>query len=286
MIIGGPSKSFKTWTQLDLALSVATGSAFWDLETRQTRVLFCNLEIQTPFFWRRVDAICRAKDIGRPADLEAWNLRGFSAPAEILIPKIITRMEQKEYGLIILDPVYKILGDRDENKAGDIADLLNRLETLAVQTGAAVVFGAHFAKGNASQKEAIDRVSGSGSFARDPDSIVMMTAHEEEGAFTVETILRNLQPMESFVVRRDHPLMVRDEELDPAKLKQQAGGRVRRTVEEILDLLPEEGATSTQWRDLADTEAGIGKTCFYKLVKQAGNRIYKSEVDNRYYMSK
>jgi len=37
-----------------------------------------------------------------------------------------------------------------------------------VKTGAAVGFGAHYSKGNQAGKEAIDRVSGSGVFARDP----------------------------------------------------------------------------------------------------------------------
>lgn len=38
-----------------------------------------------------------------------------------------------------------------------------------------VIFVAHFAKGNSNKKEVIDRISGSGVFARDPDTIMMMT---------------------------------------------------------------------------------------------------------------
>ena len=66
--------------------------------------------------------------------------------------------------LIILDPSYKLLHGRDENKAGDIAALLDEFEVLAVKTGAAVAFGAHYSKGNQAQKESIDRVGGSGVF--------------------------------------------------------------------------------------------------------------------------
>ena len=53
--------------------------------------------------------------------------------------------------------------------------------------GRASVAG-HFAKGNASAKGTIDRISGSGVFARDPDSLVVFTRHEEEGAFVVEMV--------------------------------------------------------------------------------------------------
>ena len=38
-------------------------------------------------------------------------------------------------------------------------------------------------------------------FARDPDAILTLTKHEEEGAFTVEPILRNHAPIKPFVVR-------------------------------------------------------------------------------------
>ena len=83
--------------------------------------------------------------------------------------------------MVILDPTYKILGSADENNATDISAMLNGIESLAVSTGAAVAVAGHFAKGNPSAKETIDRISGSGVFARDPDSLVVFTRHEEEG---------------------------------------------------------------------------------------------------------
>ena len=58
--------------------------------------------------------------------------------------------------------------------------MLNEIEALAVETGAAVAFGAHYSKGNQAGKEVIDRIGGSGVFARDPDSILNFTRHEEE----------------------------------------------------------------------------------------------------------
>ena len=136
-----------------------------------------------------------------------------------IIPRIIQKLKDTKYDAILLDPLYKIYGEIDENKAGDVALLMNELETLAVKSKAAVLFGAHFSKGNQAGKESIDRVSGSGVYARDPDSILNFTRHEEEEAFVVESNLRNLIPLEKFVVRWQYPLMVRDDCLNPAKLK-------------------------------------------------------------------
>ena len=120
--------------------------------------------------------------------------------------------------MIVLDPIYKLLGARDENKAGDIASLLNEIELLAVKTGAAVAFGAHFSKGNQSQKESIDRIGGSGVFARDPDTILTFTRHDETDCFTVDATLRNHPPIDPFVVRWEFPLMCVDSTFDPANL--------------------------------------------------------------------
>ena len=69
-----------------------------------------------------------------------------------LIPRIIERCRRENFALIVLDPIYKLYGNTDENSAGNVAVLLNSLERLATETGAAIAFGAHFAKGNATGK--------------------------------------------------------------------------------------------------------------------------------------
>ena len=50
--------------------------------------------------------------------------------------------------LIIIDAIYEGLGGRDENSTGDISELCNELEQIAVETGAAALYAAHFSKGN------------------------------------------------------------------------------------------------------------------------------------------
>jgi hypothetical protein len=137
----------------------------------------------------------------------------------VLIPKILARIKDGRYGLIILDPIYKGLGKRDENKAGDIASLCNEIEQLAVQSGAAVVFGAHYSKGNQASKEAIDRIGGSGVFARDPDVILTMTPHEDKDAYVVDLTLRALPQVDPFVVRWQGVQFHRDNTADPERLR-------------------------------------------------------------------
>jgi hypothetical protein len=226
LLIGGMSKGRKTWVLTDLALSVAAGVSWWGRRTHQGKVLYLNFEIDQAFFGYRLEKLMEAKNLRPPTGfLRIWNLRGYTEGIEKMAPFIIQQLMGQDYSLIIVDPVYKALGDRDENKAGDIASLCNELERIAVKTKAAIAFGAHFSKGNQAGKDAVDRVGGSGVFARDPDAILTMTAHEAEDCYTVDSTLRNFAPVAPFVVKWDFPLFQMAEEEDPTAIKGgKAGG--------------------------------------------------------------
>ena len=169
-------------------------------------MLYINFELPRFSARRHVKEICTALGIKPSSNLKLLNLRGYGCDANIILPRIIKEIRQHAFVLIILDPLYKILGDREENASKDMADLMLAIERLAVDSSAAVVFGAHFSKGNQYLKEAMDRISGSGVLARDPDTIVTMTEHEEDEAYTMDMILRNFPPQKPFVIQRDHPL--------------------------------------------------------------------------------
>jgi len=257
LAFGGSSKSFKTWTLLDLAISVATGADWLGRRTAHGKVLFLNFEIQPHAWQRRIAAVAKAKGVEiKPGQIILWNLRGHAADFRQIVPRIIERARRENFALTVLDPIYKLYGGTDENAAGDVAALLNSLERLAVETGAAIAFGAHFAKGNASAKEAIDRISGSGVFARDPDSLLIFTQHETEDAFAVEPILRNFAPVTPFVVRWKFPLMQLADDLDPAKLKQKAGRKKEHDPKKLLaaiaDTTPQKPISISAWAKLTE----------------------------------
>jgi AAA domain/VirE N-terminal domain/Primase C terminal 1 (PriCT-1) len=271
LAFGGSSKSFKTWSLLDVAISVATGTEWLGRATAQGKVLFVNFEIQ-PHQWQcRISKVARAKGVELiHGKIILWNLRGYAADFKKLIPQIIERARLENFALIILDPIYKLYGNTDENSAGNVALLLNSLENLAMETGAAIAFGAHFAKGNAASKEAIDRISGSGVFARDPDSLLIFTKHETDDAFTVEPILRNFAPVAPFAIRWQFPLMHRDDDLDPAKLKQAGGRPAKHCPADLLALLPPDGLDNKAWLEAARAKT-ISERTFYRLRRDLEN---------------
>lgn len=281
--LGGASKAYKSWTFLNLALSLATGEPWLDFPCSRCRVLYVNLEIQPGFIHRRLKVLCLARNLSlQPGWLDIWNLRGFTSPHSVIIPKIIKRARDVGYGLAILDPHYKLFdAGSNENAAVDVNQVMNSFERLSTETGAAVAYGSHFAKGNAAAKESIDRVSGSGVFARDPDTILTFTKHEQDDCFTVELTHRNLPPIPPFVVKWQYPQFSRQPDLDPADLKKRPGRPKSFSDTSVLDLLSDHPLSSGNWSKQAQTELGVSRTVFYEIKDRlSGNGLaLKSKIN-------
>src|SRR5512136_1309717 len=249
MILAGTSKSNKSWCLLDLAMSVASGQSWWGRRCIKTPVVYINFELHRWALAQRLNALCGARPEckGLGDSLALWNLRGRNADLTLLRPKLEEQLARHRFGLIILDPAYKLLGDRDENANGEIAGLMNEFEALARSSGAAVVVAHHFAKGDSSAKSAIDRMSGAGAWARDPDSLMILTPHEEPDCFTVTSILRNLPQVPEFVVAWEYPLMRVANDLNPDALRRPQSKNKVCTDKEFMDaVISEEGKTFTR----------------------------------------
>jgi hypothetical protein len=293
--IAGGSKSFKTWALLDLALSVSSGAPWWGMGTTKGDVLYTNMELIEPVLARRLEAILKARRELKSDGLSCWTLRGFKVGALDTFSRLNEFLKERQFALIILDPIYKLLGGKNENAPGDISALLADVEALAQQIGAAIAFGHHFSKGNQSGKESIDRASGSGVWARDPDSIISMTRHKEPDHFTAEFTLRNSPPIDPFVARWEYPLFIRDDKgLDPEDLKEpksQARGRRQKADADVL--LPalrasdyEGGLTRKEWLS-ACQDIGISDATFdrYKDELKKQGKVFQSALRGRWQLT-
>lgn len=272
LIYGGPSKAFKSWTLIDLCLAVATGGEWFGMPCTAGRVLYINFELQPFALHKRILAVADDRRCDVSDNLVIWNMRGHAAPLDRLIPEIRRQARDAGFSLIVPDPIYKALNGRDENAAGDIGEVCAELDRLAVATGAAVAFGAHFAKGNASGKDHMDRVSGSGVWARDPDAILTATAHEDDGAFVLEMTLRNFAPVQPFVIRWVYPRMRRDDTADPSQLRKPRGGKEEEfSVANIMEHF-KSGMTTAEWQRVSCSESGMSRETFYRRLRDVGKR--------------
>ena len=90
-----------------------------------------------------------------------------------LVPKLIRRAAKQNYIAIILDPIYKVITG-DENSADQMAHFCNQFDRICTELGCSVIYCHHHSKGVQVGKRSMDRASGSGVFARDPDALLDM----------------------------------------------------------------------------------------------------------------
>jgi RecA-family ATPase len=122
----------------------------------------------------------------------------------------------------------------DENKAGDMAQFCNQFDKIASQLNCAVIYVHHFSKGDQDKKASIDRASGSGVFARDPDVISTVTKlNTDEPAVRVEFTLREFPDMDPINAWYRYPIHVVDD-TGELKGKKLVGASTKKSHEEIL----------------------------------------------------
>ena len=135
-----------------------------------------------------------------------------------------------------------------------------------------VVYAHHFSKGRQTKKKAIDRLSGSGVYGRDADSMILLTDHTQSRCFTVDLILRNLPPQDSFVVEWKYPVMVERIDLEPEGEEE---AREDKRAHQMLSLIQNEPLTTGDWEEAAQ-QAGIPHATFFRIktrLQDAGHII-------------
>lgn len=175
MLLAGPPKAGKSFALIELAAAIASGTEWFGFQCAKGKVLYVNFEIDRPSYLHRIDSVCKAMNIPKSdfQNIDFWSLRGQSVPMDKLTPKLIRRALKKNYMAIIIDPIYKVITG-DENSAEEMAKFCNQFDKIAHDLNCAVIYCHHHSKGAQGGKQSMDRASGSGVFARDPDALVDM----------------------------------------------------------------------------------------------------------------
>lgn len=280
MLFVGPSKAGKSFALIELAIAIAEGGTWLDFQCSQGKVLYINLEIDSASCIHRFIDVYNA--LGMPPEnlqnIEIWNLRGAAIPMDKLAPKIIRRAKKYGFKAIIIDPIYKVIMG-DENAAGDMAKFCNQFDLLCRDLGCSTIYCHHHSKGPQGQKKAMDRASGSGVFARDPDAVIDVTplSVKEEtgqlGAFKVSGILREFPPFKEFCIVYHYPIHTVDHSgfLDMA------------AVEGSLEDLQERGRDSS--RKVREAGKNSRREQIVLLIEGAlssGNQITQKQLAERF----
>lgn len=175
LLLAGPSKAGKSYALIELCIAIAEGRSWFGWPCARGRVMYVNLELD------RASCLHRFRDVydalgwepAHLANLDVWNLRGRAVPMDKLAPKLIRRAAKKGYIAIVIDPIYKVITG-DENSADQMANFCNQFDKVCTELGCAVIYCHHHSKGTQGNKRSMDRASGSGVFARDPDAMLDM----------------------------------------------------------------------------------------------------------------
>lgn len=177
MLLAGPSKAGKSFALIELCIAIAEGKTWLGrFSCAQGKVLYINLELDRPSCLHRFKDVYTAMGLAPDnlRNIDIWNLRGASVPMDKLAPKLIRRAGKKGYTAVILDPIYKVITG-DENSADQMAKFCNQFDLVCRALNCAVIYCHHHSKGAQGGKRSMDRASGSGVFARDPDAMLDMT---------------------------------------------------------------------------------------------------------------
>lgn len=210
MLIAGPSKARKSFFALELAVRLALGApGFLGIQIPGPRRVLCvQPEIPAAHYQKRLVRVVRAV-LGDEAEprrflgdrLAILNCRGARMWVALAQGCLTQLARQHRADLVLIDPVYKLLETGKEDSQ-DFRGLLAAFDQMADETGAAIGYVAHYPKGNAGDRNAIDRTAGSGWLARDMDAGLYLDVHgTEPDALVCTTITRSYPPRPDATVR-------------------------------------------------------------------------------------
>lgn len=262
MMISGGSKAYKSWLLVQLAICVASGAEFLRFKVNKGKVLYINFELLEAEAKRRLKQVAKALGFkGLPSNIKVASLKGRKISLQELL-EFKDIIIAAGYTLIIIDPIYKLYVGKDENSIEGVSDMLLNLETLAMQTNASIVFAHHFSKGAQGSKKALDRASGSGGFARSPDTLFAMSENADKGkkgqkAYSIDIDFRSFPPLRSFGIVHEFPIFHLDDSIDPARV---VGGKRKTRFPDDLLLAPLrvklEGLANKTWFNTLNNGAG------------------------------
>lgn len=257
MLIAGPSKAGKSFALINMSIAIAEGYHWFGWECTQGKVLYVNLELD------RASCLHRFRDVYKAMGIEArnisnidiWNLRGKTVPMDKLAPKLIRRAYKKGYIAVIIDPIYKVLTG-DENSADQMAHFTNQFDKVATELGSSVIYCHHHSKGSQGGKKSMDRASGSGVFARDPDALIDLVELELTDEIRKQQINSTTAKIyQDAINRMNRPYMEQFVGLDDLQSSFQMRNHFERAVTNVKDRVTVNDAIMAQTTRIENSTA-------------------------------
>jgi hypothetical protein len=251
------AKCFKTWLTIYLGLAIAQGADFLDRHTARRKVLYVNLELKPQTFTRRLQAVARELRITiDPKWFFHLSLRGRLTGLTVaeIVTRIIVISKKFEATVVVIDPLFKLNIEGEENSSRDQTRFCNELDRLTTEGACTAIFNDHSGKGNQSEKDPLDVIRGSSAKGGDLDAAMVLRKHENEQCFRVDLVHRELPPVAPFVIGWEYPLMRVRPDLSPDDMKKVQAGRKRlykpeQLLKAIKDTTAENPISISAWAE-------------------------------------
>lgn len=248
----------KSMLALHIAHRISKGGKLFDVyEARQGRVLIIDEENNPSIYRQR----CELLGIN-PENIECSSLEGFRLDRDIKALK--EYLKTKKSDLVILDSWTPLMGKTtDENKAGNVANILSQLRRLAYECDASIMLIHHLRKNLPYTVETIDELRGSSVLVGEPDAVILVQRFEEE------IVLKTLKARYGGEIA----LRIAIEENDEGRLKFKYLGEigaessdVERCANAILDYMKMKGQPVRRDELLTATQ-GFSRATFDRALK-------------------
>lgn len=179
-LLAGKGKIGKSWSAIELCVSVATGRAEWfGLPLKSSGAcLYIDPELDPKSLDNRFQTVCNAMkaDTAKTDSLVAkWPLRGIpDASMDAIIHDLKARCEQGKFALVVIDSCSCFV-EGDENKSVDVRKFAAKVLQVTKITGATVLLVHHFGKAKDGDRSAADRARGSSVWLDFPDAVLTLT---------------------------------------------------------------------------------------------------------------
>lgn len=282
-MIAGEPKTYKSVQATDIALSVASGTPYLNVFPVSTpgTVLYVQEENGEQTVQDRVFKIASSKGLVTSTS-DGWQLQedlpiyfSNNYGIDLTQPKSRELLEQtiKELKpvLVILDPLYMMLGQVDENNATEVGAVLRWLTYLRNTYGVSILVCHHYNKGNGTTRGG-QRVRGSSAFHAWVESAIYVKTTPELYTVMLEREFRAFPSMPDLTLKVElgvpGELLYRPQMLEelPSAVEEFKG-------EEVLTLLSSMPRTIEELSALAKVDSVQLQRIIAKLVKD--NKIMK-----------
>jgi RecA-family ATPase len=240
LIFTGGAKTHKSWTMMELAHGVSTGTHFLGQFCQQAQVFYIDTELNKYWWQFRMKKIEEEKGVEIPKGLlRVMRLKGsFEANIDTIAERLIRDIDPSQPAMVVIDPVYKTFGeDVQENDNDSIRGFAKCIDRITEMTGASVVYSHHHSKGDKSQVRSIERGSGAGTFGRTCETSVSIMKDGDFHKFEFEA--RNFAPMPDIKAEREGHIWNRRKDLEEKSKSKRADEVVNITPDRIACYLVE-----------------------------------------------